>query len=251
MNLTEITVQKINDVMTVFSKKGRTATINNRTTYGLSFCEKGQITYTQDGKSYVSDNKHIILLPQGQSYTLRGDKTGEFALINFTCAEQFTDTFLLYPISALSPLLNDFQQLKELYLFAENRSKMLSIFYNMLHNIFVENTTCKTIAPAINYIEKHYSDQTLSNTVLAKQCNISEVYLRKLFRRHLKTTPGQYIAEIRLQKAKQLLAEGTLKIHSVSEECGFSNPYHFSRFFKQYTGMSPTEYSSKNKTFKL
>ena len=251
MNLTEITVQEINAVMTIFSQKGRTATMYNRETYGLSFCEKGQITYTQNGKSYVSDNKHIILLPQGQSYTLHGDKTGEFALINFTCAEQITDTFLLYPVSALAPLLNDFEQLKELHLFPENRAKMLSVFYNMLHNIFVENTTCKTIAPAIEYVEKHYGEPSLSNSVLAKQCNISEVYLRKLFNRHLKTTPGQYLAEIRLQKAKQLLAEGALKISSVAEECGFSNPYHFSRFFKQYTGMSPTEYSNKNKTFKL
>ena len=174
MNLTEITVQEITDIMTVFSKKGKTATINNRTTYGLSFCEKGQITYTQDGKSYVSDNKHIILLPQGQSYTLHGDKTGEFTLINFTCVEQFTDTFLLYPVSALAPLLNDFEQLKELHLFPENRAKMLSVFYNMLHNIFVENTTCKTIAPAIEYIEKHYGEPSLSNSVLAKQCNISD-----------------------------------------------------------------------------
>ena len=251
MNLTEIVVQEITDIMTVFSQKGRTATVHNRKTYGLSFCEKGQITYAMNGKTYVSDNKHIILLPQGQHYTLYGDKTGEFALINFTCAENFTDTFLRFPVSALTPLINDFQQLKELHLFPENRAKLLSIFYNMLHNIAVENTTCKTISPAIEYIEKHYGEPSLSNTVLAKQCNISEVYLRKLFNRHLNTTPGQYVSEIRLQKAKQLLAEGTLKIRSVSEECGFSNPYHFSRFFKQYTGMSPTEYSNRNKTFKL
>ena len=67
-------------------------------------------------------------------------------------------------------------------------------------------------------------------------------------------TPGsQYgvgqarILDIRIGKAKQLLADGTQKISAVSEACGFSNPYHFCRAFKQRTGLTPSQYMQQNR----
>lgn len=78
--LKNIVVTEITGVMTVYSPKGRSVKMNNRKCYGMSFCSEGQITYTHNGKKFVSDNKHIIILPEGQSYTLRGDKTVFFLL---------------------------------------------------------------------------------------------------------------------------------------------------------------------------
>ena len=251
MDTSHITITEISDVLYVSSPKGRRAQINNRNSYGLSFCREGKITYTHNGKDYVSDNKHIILLPQGQSYTLRRDKTGRFTLINFTCTEHLTDTFFLFPVQNLLPFFRDFEQMQELFLFAENRAKLMSIFYGMLHNLATGSAVSKSIAPAMDYIEKNYADPELTNQKLADICNISEVYLRKLFDKHLKTSPHQYICDIRLQKAKQLLTEGHLKIQAVCTACGFTNPYHFSRFFKQHTGLTPTDYVLRNKSTKL
>ena len=68
---------------------------------------------------------------------------------------------------------------------------------------------------------------------------VSEVYFRKLFLKHMNTSPKQYIIDIRLQKAKQLLAEGVFSISAISEKCGFSNPYHFCRIFKDRIGIPP------------
>ena len=249
--LKDIVVTEITDVMTVFSPKGRFEKMENRKSYGISFCEKGQITYTLNGKNFVSDSKHIILLPEGQSYTLKGDKTGVFPVINFKCKEPITDVFLLFDTKNTDSLIKDFHKIKELILFPENRLKVMSIFYNMIHNLTNENTNCKTIIPAIKHIEKNYNSPKLSSEILANVCNISEVYLRKLFIKHLKTTPKQYISEIRLQKAKQLLTEGVLKINAISEECGFSSQYHFCRFFKTQTGLTPTDYMKQNKVYKI
>ena len=105
--------------------------------------------------------------------------------------------------------------------------------------------------PAIKYIAKNYSNDALTNEILAEICNISEVYLRKLFLKHLNLTPKQYISEIRLSKAKQLLSDGILKINAISEQCGFSSSYNFSRFFKDKTGITPTEYLKQNRIYKL
>ena len=105
--------------------------------------------------------------------------------------------------------------------------------------------------PAIKYIENNYKDYTLSNQTLADVCNISEVYLRKLFIKHLNTTPKQYICDIRLSKAKQLLSEGILKTNAICEQCGFSSLSNFSRFFKEKTGLTPTEYLKENMHYKI
>ena len=246
-----IVVTEIVDVMTVISPKGKCADMKNRKSYGLSFCEEGQITYIHKGRKFISDSKHIIILPEGQDYSLKGDKTGVFPLVNFKCRNVLCDTFLLFPINDISPFMSDFKKIKELILFPENRIKAMSVFYNMLYNLTREGMGCDIITPALKYIEKNYSEQNLTNKTLADVCNISEVYLRKLFVKHLKTTPKQYICEIRLQKAKQLLSEGVLKINAVSEECGFSSCYHFSRFFKKQTGVTPAEYSTKNRIHKI
>ncbi len=245
-NLKNIVVTEITDAITVYSPKGRFEKMTNRKCYGMSFCSEGQITYTHNDKKIISDNKHIIILPEGQSYTIKGDKTGIFPVINFTCTEPLCDTFLLFPIDNVDIFMNDFNTIKRLILFPETRTKVISIFYNMIHNIVSTDCCCKTIIPAVQYIRKNYKELKLTNETLAKECNISEIYLRKLFKKHLKTTPKQYISEIRLQQAKQLLLEGTFKINSISEECGFQSSYNFCRFFKEKTGLTPTEYMKQN-----
>lgn len=250
-SLNKIVVTEVTEVITVFSPKGRITHIDNRRCYGLSFCDEGQITYKHKGKNFISNNKNIIILPQGQSYTLSGDKTGIFRVINFTCQGNLCDTFRVFPIQNSEIFINEYEQIKELLLFGENRAKIMSIFYGMIHRLSYQEKLCNTIVPAVKYIEKNYKDQNLTNEILAKECNISEVYLRKLFNKHLQTTPKQYIAEIRLQKARQLLTEGVLKISAISEECGFTNPYHFCRIFKQKTGLTPSEFMKQNKIYKI
>lgn len=59
-------------------------------------------------------------------------------------------------------------------------------------------------------------------------------------------SPKQFIIELRMQKAKQLLSEGRLKIWAIAEACGFSGCYHFCKSFKQHVGITPNEYRKQN-----
>ena len=127
----------------------------------------------------------------------------------------------------------------------------MSIFYDILHKLSSYSDSNKIIMPAISFIEKNYHNPNLKNQDLAKECNISEVYFRKLFTKHFNTSPKQFILDIRIQKSKQLLTEGMLKINAIADECGFSNAYHFCRVFKEKVGITPTEYMKRNKEFKI
>ena len=249
--INKITVTDIKELLTVLSPKGRNEAIKNRKSYGLSFCAEGKITYEIDGKQAVSDENHAVILPKGQSYSLRGDKTGKFPVINFDCKEFLCDEVISLSIQSADTYIKDFEKMKALSLFEENRAKMMSVFYNMLHRLSTESSVHNVILPAIKYIERNYQNPKLSNAELAEKCNISEVYFRKIFTQAYKTTPKQFILEIRINKAKQLLSDGFLNICAVAEECGFSNQYHFCRLFKEKTGLTPTEYMKQNRIYKI
>ena len=249
--LNKITVTDIKQLFTVPSSRGRKEEIRNRKSYGLSFCAQGKITYTINGKHFISDNKHAVILPKGKSYSIYGNESGLFPVINFDCAEPLCNEVISLPIQHSDTYIKDFEKMKALSLFEGNRAKMMGIFYTMLDRLSKEGSARNIIAPAIRHIENSYQNPRLSNTELAKLCNISEVYFRRLFAEAYKTTPKQFIVDISINKAKQLLSEGILKISAIAAQCGFTNQYHFCRIFKEKTGVTPSEYIKRKRVYKI
>ncbi len=249
--LRNITVTAIREIFTVFSPAGRHEEIKKRKCSALSFCIEGKITYTQGGVSTVSDSDHAVILPMGGSYEISGDEAGRFPVINFLSLAPVCDRIISVPIRNPESYIKDFERLKLLSLIKGSRAEMMSVFYHMLHRLTEQNTVCKTIEPGVKFIEKNYRDPNLTAAMCAAECSVSEVYFRKLFAEYMHVTPKQFLIEMRLNKAKQLLSEGVLKIGAVASECGFSNQYHFCRLFKERVGMTPTEYMLKNRRFIL
>lgn len=105
------------------------------------------------------------------------------------------------------------------------------------------SSSFEVIRPAVNYLQNNFSNAGLTNQMLAQKAMISEVYFRKLFKANFGTSPKQYIQDLRILKAKNLL-KGNLcsSISLVAEEVGFTNVYQFSTAFKKATGFTPTEY---------
>ena len=249
--LGNITITDIKEIFTVFSPKGRFVKIENRKCFGLSFCIDGQITYTHNGNNIISDKNHAVILPAGQTYTLYGDKTGSFPVINFTCAEAPCNTVISLPVQNTEVYIKDFEKLRSLSLFDGNRAEMMSVFYHILHRLSAQSPSCKVIMPAIKYLENNYQNPNLTNAELAEQCKISEIYFRRIFTSYYHTTPRQFLIDIRINKASQLLSEGALKINAVAIKCGFSNQYHFCRVFKEKTGLTPTEYMKQYMIYQI
>jgi len=245
-------ITEIQKPFMVFSEKGRILNMKNRPFYGLSFCIDGQITYNFNGQKFVSNKNNAILLPQGATYSLYGDKEGFFTLINFKTQNFLCDTFAVIPLNNPMLHINNFKKLSDYFLYDDKSLKIFSLFYSMLENIELEQTTVENpLYPVINYLEKNISNPEINNQFLSKKLGISEVYLRKLFATHYKISPKQYILDMRIQKSKQLLENGTQTITNISEECGFSSVYHFCRIFKEKTGFTPSEYSKNNRIYKI
>ena len=251
-NLDNIVITDIEIPIVVHSKKGRKFQMTNRQSYGLSLCISGQVTYTMNGENYISDQNKAVLLPQGGTYSLFGDAEGLFPVINFKCKNFNCNEIMVFKLENPQAFLKSFEALKNLFLDDKNHLKIYSVFYELLSKIYYENSQKHTLLDsAIQFIAENTQNPTLSNTCIAKQIGISEVYLRKLFLSYYHITPKQYVLDIRIRKAKQLLCDTPFSVTAISEECGFSSVYHFCRAFKNKTGMTPTEYANLNKIYQI
>lgn len=252
MVLEQIALTEITSVVTVSSEQGTMTQMRNRPAYGLSFCMEGRITYIQNGKEYVSDRDHAVLLPMGQDYAIRREKNGRFPLINFLTAVPISDEICTFSIRDVESYCKDFEGMKKLFLLPKNRNKLFGVFYEIIHRIGVQQPSNFSPADRIaEFLQESFADSELSNASVAARFQISEVYLRKLFLNKYGITPHQYLLTYRLNRAKQFLVEGYLSVTEIAELCGFSNLYHFSRTFKSRVGDTPTEYMKKNKTMEL
>lgn len=87
----------------------------------------------------------------------------------------------------------------------------------------------------------------LSITKLARQCNLDLSHFIKIFIKVTGATPLQYITNIRIQKAKHLLANTSLSITEISDLVGYNSYNYFSRMFKKITGITPSIYKESLK----
>ena len=104
------------------------------------------------------------------------------------------------------------------------------------------NFVMDKLAPALQHIEAHYTSENIPLSQLAQLCNISEPYLRKLFNIAFSVSPTNYIRNMRINYAKELLCTGEYSITSVAALSGFNSVVYFSREFKKATGVSPNKY---------
>ncbi len=94
---------------------------------------------------------------------------------------------------------------------------------------------------AIVYMYENYREK-LSLADVAEHCFVSNWHLSKLLNRYVGKGFLEILNRIRLDKAKEILDTTNIKILTVSEMVGFQDVTHFSRIFKSYEGISPTEY---------
>ncbi len=77
---------------------------------------------------------------------------------------------------------------------------------------------------------------------MAEYCNISENYLRTLFRRHTGLAPKEYVDNLKMNHAVEMLNNPQMKIYEIAERLGYVDNYHFIRRFTKVMGQSPGKY---------
>ena len=93
----------------------------------------------------------------------------------------------------------------------------------------------------------HYGENIQIGDI-AEYVSLSRYYFTRLFRKETGRTPNEYLADVRINAAKEMLTERILSVAEIAEQCGFANTSHFTRFFREKTGQTPAAF---RKYFKL
>ena len=97
------------------------------------------------------------------------------------------------------------------------------------------------IERAVTYASKHFA-QKLSAAQLAQVSGLSLSHFNRLFHEWTGYSPIEYLRRLRVDRARQLLADVDLSIKEIALKCGFDDTYHFSKTFRQIDGLPPTKY---------
>lgn len=246
--------------------------------YEIVYVRKGSVTFCVNGEmKTISAKEALIIDPYSTHYT----KYSKNSNCDFTCYV-FGEKFL-FPSKSSYIYTNIFSKinlrnvnltqhikadksyksailetLESLALHNENYDKnalsiqidFLKIFNLLISNeayFISSNKTIETndhIITALQAIQENYlNNYKISD--LATQLNFSSDYFTNLFKKNVGVTPKQYIINLRIEKAKELLSltKGT-PISEVAYGVGFNDISYFCRIFKKNTGKTPKEFQS-------
>jgi YesN/AraC family two-component response regulator len=96
----------------------------------------------------------------------------------------------------------------------------------------------RSLQRAREYIHAHFSDN-LTLAQVARAAGVHPVYLGQIFRQEFGETLGEYLNRIRVRSAAGMLANSGLSLSAVAADLGFYDQSHFTRVFRQLTGITP------------
>lgn len=99
----------------------------------------------------------------------------------------------------------------------------------------------KMIQAALDYINRHFSEN-ISLQEVADNINISKNYLCDIFKKEIGITFINYVTNLRIEKAKEFLANTDMKMYEVSNAVGYNDYAYFSQIFKKHTGTTLSAY---------
>ena len=98
------------------------------------------------------------------------------------------------------------------------------------------------VKKSIRFIDYNYSRSDIDINDIAANAGISRSHLYRLFMQHISMPPNEYLIRYRINKAAILLKSNNLTVGEAAYSTGFSDQLYFSRVFKKYKGMPPSQY---------
>ncbi|WP_310604708.1 response regulator [Anaerosporobacter sp.] len=116
-------------------------------------------------------------------------------------------------------------------------------YYQNAESLVVNN---KIIVQIMEFINQKYQDYELSVSEISDHVYLTPNYMMMLFKKRMGKTVLQYLTEVRMEAAKELLKDGRIKLTEVAIKVGFRDSNYFSKVFHKYVGVSPRIYREKN-----
>lgn len=129
-------------------------------------------------------------------------------------------------------------------------SLLYKIFAEISKQNYIPEKQFAHIKPVADYINNNFLSKNITTQDLLNLTDIGYTYLKSLFIKRYGLPPKKYIIQLKINHACDLIECNQYSITQIAEMCGFSDVYFFSRQFKEYVGISPTEFAKKYKSSK-
>lgn len=227
----------------------------------LTYVDKGELLTTIDGVSYHLKQGDLIFYAPMQFHTQSTFEkiSSSYLTINFKmnfnhadllCNKIFSlkrDSYFIVT-KLIEELSNDNLYSNDLSLcyLKQLIIQMLRLDNSHFHSKPTTNMQQTYENELLNDILLYIDDniyEKISVSTLCEHFCISTSMLHSLFRKNMNNTAKNYINELKLSKSKELIRNSTHTLSEISEMLGFSSIHYFSKKFKSYFNISPTEYS--------
>ncbi|MBQ9985948.1 MAG: helix-turn-helix domain-containing protein [Oscillospiraceae bacterium] len=231
-----------------------------------------QLIFTQNsiGKLIVGDEaypfkpEHVYITPPGVLHTCANTKSTQYVIFYFKTLNPVLDEILKELPSEIYP--RDIVSCKQLLSQSAYEFSIGTQFSHLRANAYLELFLSSALdaAPILfsaategdqpvsamsdteidrvaNFIYNNFSKE-ISVEDLVAVSNFERRHFYRVFKEKFGTTPNKYINELRLNKAKTLLATTNMPVNEIAAYCGFSTEHYFSRVFSNAVGVSPSEY---------
>ena len=123
--------------------------------------------------------------------------------------------------------------------------RMILDYTERVSKLRINQNNSKLLIDVANYIYHHISEPIKTKDI-ANSLYLSRPYLSKKFKEETNENISDYIIKEKINEAKRLLRYSNKSLTQISSYLGFSSPSHFSRVFKKYTNLIPSEYKNKH-----
>ncbi len=231
---------------------------NNYCHNELIYHISGKAVVVFNGQHLETTEDTIRFLPAGEinEYTVERIERGECIDIVFDTNISIADEAFILKVKQSEKIKNLFKKIFAVWVakgdgyYFECVSIIYKIFAELQRNNYIPEKQFLAIKPAIDYIKKNFLNKKITTEELASCCKISYPYIKKLFVKKFGIPPIKYSIQLKINYACDLLKLNLYTLSQIAEICGYNNLYFFSRQFKEYMGISPTDYINKYKSSK-
>lgn len=213
----------------------------------LVWVDCGQCTVEFDGNGVIAAGPgQLYITPARLAHSQRNTPDCvTFYAVMLVDAQECDDSLRLLDTGNDPMLRVWFHQLPELYESGslETASRLLAAVWSRIGELERHNRIQEThpaLARAVTYLTRHFAGP-IDIADLATRSGISPSHLNLLFRRRFGMGPQRYLNELRLSRARQLLANPYWSVAEVAVKSGFPNPNYFSRKFHELHHQTPLE----------
>ena len=210
----------------------------------LTFRIRGAATITVGQQQYTLRPNEILYMPQGLAYTAEYADT-EMLAIHFVTERSDTQPEI-YAADRSQRTYEAFCQAHDLWQtkaqgYGVDTMAQLYHIFGLLCRREAKRNLPANFLSAVEYIHGNFKDPGLSAVAICQSAGIGQTNFRQLFQKHYRKTPVEYITDLRLEWARNLIASG-VSVEQAAADSGFNDPKYFARTVKKRYGCTPRQW---------